>query len=253
MTALTELFTGPMTIKDPVIAFPHAGGSARFFHLWKDHWTGGPVWGVTYPGRDSRLADPPPADIQALAAECGREVVSAVAAGRIRHRVRLFGHSMGALVAYETSQWLISHTMLWNPTGRLSIQLIVSGHNSPEITFPPGYRMLHNQSDEQLIAELTRVDSRNEEIFSIPELAQLLLPYTRDDYRLTETYRMSPSPQRIDDVMVLCGITDPDCWREGLAGWERYATQWRGVTTFPGGHFYLSEHPQTVPQHLSSE
>ncbi|WQD13021.1 MAG: hypothetical protein U1U88_001179 [Lawsonella clevelandensis] len=48
--------------------------AAPLFHMWGSHWQWGPVWGVTYPGRDARLTEPMPAHVQALAAQVGEEL-----------------------------------------------------------------------------------------------------------------------------------------------------------------------------------
>ncbi|MFY9190414.1 MAG: alpha/beta fold hydrolase [Lawsonella sp.] len=266
MPALSELFPAPTTpavqnvapdrqpsaTPDPVFVFPHAGGSPRFFHAWRPYWQSGAVWGVTYPGRDARMGEPAAASIQEMAADIARECVQLVKAGKIRHRLRLFGHSMGALVAYEVAQWLQRYRATWDPDRRVTVQLMVSGHNSPEIALPPTYVNVHDKPDAELVGELTRVDPRNAEIFAIPELAQLLLPYTREDYRLVETYRHVGEGLPIDEVLVVAGSRDPDCFRAGLQGWQRYATRWLGIHTFPGGHFYLAESPEVVPELVMS-
>lgn len=255
MSALSELFPDPAPTAatvDPLFVFPHAGGSARFFHMWRKHWQLGAVWGVTYPGRDSRMGEPAAASIQEMAADIARELTQLVAQGTIRSQVRLFGHSMGALVAYEVAQWLQRYRATWDPLRRMTVQLLVSGHNSPEIQLPPNYVNVHDKPDAELVRELTRVDTRNAQVFAIPELAQLLLPYTREDYRLVETYRCASEFLPIDEVLVAAGSRDPDCFRAGLQGWQRYATRWLGVHTFPGGHFYLSETPEVIAELLTS-
>lgn len=235
---------------DPVFVFPHAGGSPRFFNVWRKHWQQGPVWGVTYPGRDARMADPAPATIQHLAADIAQELLPLVTQGVIQQKIRLFGHSMGCLVAYEVAQWLERHRLQWDPLRRVTVQLIASGHNSPEISLPPSYVTVHNKPTSALVRELTRVDERNAEIFAIPELAELIIPFTREDYRLTETYQWDSNFTMIDEVVVAAGSRDPDCFRAGLDGWERYAQRWLGVHTFSGGHFYLAEVPEAVPELL---
>lgn len=257
MSALSELFPVPARTAvtstcDPLIVFPHAGGSARFFHAWRKYWQAGAVWGVTYPGRDSRMGEPAAASIQALAADIARELTQLVEQGLIRSQVRLFGHSMGALVAYEVAQWLQRYRATWDPARQFTLQLLVSGHNAPEIPLPPNYVAVHDKPDAEVVAELTRVDPHNAEVFAIPELAQLLLPYTREDYRLVETYRCASEFLPIDEVWVAAGSQDPDCFRAGLQGWQRYATRWLGVHTFPGGHFYLSETPEVIVELVTS-
>ena len=250
--ALSELFTPAVgSVADsaagvPTFVFPHAGGSPRFFHMWSSHWQWGPVWGVTYPGRDARLTEPMPAHVQALAAQVGEEL----AVHLRRHplpTVRFFGHSLGAVVAYETAIWLLAHRLQWDPARTTVIQLVVSGHNAPHISYPPDYVQVHNKPTEKLVEEMVRVDPRNAEIFAIPELAALLIPAIREDYRLAETYRSSQTSLFVDEIVVVAGEEDPDCFLEGLEGWKSYWRKWGGVHLQPGGHFYLAEYPESVP------
>lgn len=250
--ALAELFTsaGVAPADVPTFVFPHAGGSPRFFHMWGSHWQLGPVWGVTYPGRDARLADPMPAHVQALAAQIGEELAVYLR----RHplsTLRFFGHSLGAVVAYETAIWLLAHRLQWDPACTTTLQLVVSGHNAPHISYPPGYVQVHNKPTEALVEEMVRVDPRNAEVFAIPELAALLIPAVREDYRLAETYRSSQTSLFVDEIVVVAGEEDPDCFLAGLEAWKSYCRNWGGVHIQRGGHFYLAEDPAGVPALLA--
>lgn len=79
--------------------FPHSGGSPGEYMRWSDRLPGTEVWGVQLPGRGSRLAESPFTDMP--------ELVDAVVSGLgFTGPYVLFGHSLGALVAFETAHAL---------------------------------------------------------------------------------------------------------------------------------------------------
>ena len=86
----------------PLVLFPHAGGSPRFFRHWSGQIPGMRLIGVTYPGRDHRIHEPHPDDLGALA----DEVTDSITAAEDHPEPALFGHSMGALVAHEVAHRL---------------------------------------------------------------------------------------------------------------------------------------------------
>ncbi|RII89311.1 thioesterase II family protein, partial [Clavibacter michiganensis] len=80
-----------------------AGGAATAYRGWAPFAPRGvEVLAVQYSGRGDRYGDPVSPDLDTLAAE----VAEAVDALPERLPVVLFGHSMGALVAYETARVL---------------------------------------------------------------------------------------------------------------------------------------------------
>ena len=92
----------------------------------------------------------------------------------------LFGHSMGGAIAYEVARLL--HERSVEPPRHL----FVSGRQPP-MHQRPGE--VHTFDDSRLASELLRLSNANEELLAEPELAKLMFPIIRNDYRLIETYR----------------------------------------------------------------
>src|SRR4051812_30171971 len=85
-----------------LFCFPYAGGAANVFHNWSSLLPSSiDVCAVQPPGRGNRLLEEPYTGL--------RELVGAAANALLPHMDRpfaLFGHSMGALVAFELARFL---------------------------------------------------------------------------------------------------------------------------------------------------
>ncbi|MDT9693391.1 alpha/beta fold hydrolase [Streptomyces sp. P9(2023)] len=212
---------GPERI--PLVCFPHAGGSAGYFYgLSRRLSPAVEVLAVQYPGRQDRLAEAPVEDVRELAAR----IVAALEpwAGR---RPAYFGHSMGALVAFEAAR-------LSEPA-----VLFASARRAPSIQRAETFHLL---DDDALIAETRRLSGVSAELFAEPGMRELVLPPLRADYRALAGYRPSPDAVVGAPVEVLLGDRDPRVTEEEARAWEPHTTGEFACTVFPGGdHFYLAD------------
>jgi medium-chain acyl-[acyl-carrier-protein] hydrolase len=142
-----------------------------------------------------------------------------------------FGHSMGGLLSYELTRRL-QH--LRRP---LPLCLILSASLPPnrwENAVPR-----HTLSDQELIAELSRMNGTPRAILHNAELMDLLLPLLRADFELCETYRpSSPSPLNIPTTLVV-GREDSHVTKEDLVGWDACICAPRELVIIPGDHFFI--------------
>ncbi|MFB9306586.1 thioesterase II family protein [Kibdelosporangium philippinense] len=221
-----------------VVCLPHAGGSASFFNQW------GPrlparteLWAVQYPGREDRIDDPPAAQVVSLAAEIAEE-----AAGLTGLPTILFGHSFGALVAYEVAR-LLEHRYHRPVAG-----LVVSGRRPP---MDPAEGSVHVRTDDGLVDELERLGGPGAAVLGDPVLRSVFLPAVRSDYRLSESYRHRAGSALSCPVLALIGREDPEVDARQAAGWAQCTTGPFELDSLPGGHFYLIEHQADVLSRLA--
>lgn len=157
-----------------LVCFPHAGGTAQLFHGWPALLpTDVEVLAVRYPGRQDRLAEACIEDMATLA-----DTIEDALRPWLDRPLALFGHSMGACVAYEVALRLETR-------GMVPEHLLVSAHEAP------GWAervALHDADDETLITHVRHLGDLHSEAYDIPELRDLLLPALRSDYRLIEGY-----------------------------------------------------------------
>ncbi|MBL1077155.1 thioesterase [Nocardia sp. 2] len=234
-TWLRELRPDP----DPrhvLVCFPPGGGSITAYRpLAQRFATGTAIFAVQYPGRQDRLGEPALTEFTALADHTARDLLRWPATTRIA----LFGHSMGATVAYETARRL-------DTAGRTPSHLFVSGRPTP--SFDETGRV-HEGDDNTLIAELERLANDPAALAVLrtePALAELVLPAVRADYRAVETYRHTPTAPLRCPITALVSTDDPTTTVAQAGEWRDFTTAGFESAVFPGRHFYL-DIPETVP------
>jgi surfactin synthase thioesterase subunit len=206
---------------------PYAGGSARVFQSWRDILPFDiTLFGVEYPGHGGRIAEPAIDRIDILAGQ----LVSALAKVP-RGPYALFGHSMGALAAFEMSHQLARRGIL-PPT-----LLVVSGHGAASL--PSTDKPVHASSDDEFFARLRELNATPPEVLETPELLELMMPILRADFRAAETYAAANRPKLAIPIVAYGGLLDADVSRDQLLAWADETTACCTVRMFPGGHFFL--------------
>ncbi len=202
--------------------FPHSGGSPGEYLRWADDLPGVEVHGVQLPGRGSRLGDKPHTDLLELVAVLSRELP-------VRAPYAFFGHSLGALVAYELAREL--HARGGGPR-----HLVVSAYQAPHLPrlTPP----LHTLPDAELLETvLSGHPDLPAELREDPDYLDGLLSAYRADLTMVETYRPAAAPPLPVPITVLGGSDDGDV--EPLAQWRAHTTGRFELHLLPGDHFYL--------------
>lgn len=243
MTARVRALSEATPGNHVIVVFPHAGGSPRFFSSWcRELPAGVDLYGVTYPGRDLLLDEPAPDTLVDLGSDCGTELEPIIPSSG---SVVMFGHSMGASVAFEATRSL-------ERSGIPVTALVVSGADAPHLEPRPGIeRAWHRACDDDLVRHTGELDVRSLEVLAVPELRQLFLPAIRDDYRLIENYRAEPDPRLSCPLHVMYGTSDPEVTASRVAAWAAYTRADWQVRPFPGDHFYLTAHAAQIVAYLS--
>ncbi|MEU8197139.1 alpha/beta fold hydrolase [Microbispora amethystogenes] len=217
-------------VPDPaceLVCFPYAGGSGSVFRGWQRHTRSLRVTAACLPGREVRLSEPAIPDIDRLTTALLTAVTPLT--GR---RYAFFGHSMGALVAFELTR-RIRDAGLPLPAG-----LFVAGMEAPHLVrFDPA----HDLPRDELVAWLHQGQGLDAEVLAYPELIDLMLPTIRADLAVAENYRFRPLPPLPVPVHVLHG-RDDDVDVAASGAWAELTSEECRVTTFDGGHFFVREH-----------
>ncbi|WP_328891805.1 thioesterase II family protein [Streptomyces sp. NBC_00316] len=211
-----------------LICLPHAGGSAPFYRPVAQALNPRvEVLAVQYPGRQDRLHEPMIDDLGMLADRVCEAVVTAV-----DRPFALFGHSMGATLAFEVATRL-------EQQGIFPLRVFASGRRAPSRHRD---EQVHLRDTDGLVGALRALSGTDQRVFGDEELLRMVLPAIRNDYRAAETYRYTPRPPLSAPISVLVGDSDPMANREEAEAWRSHTDGEFELHTYPGGHFYLLDH-----------
>ena len=210
-----------------LFCFPYGGAGASVFNSWPALVPASvEVCLIQLPGREGRLLEPACSELPVLVDRLGRAVRP-----WLDRPFAFFGHSMGALIAFELARALRKGTAP-EPT-----HLFVSSHCAPHL--PTRGRLLHRLTDSELMLRLRQLNGTPEEVLANVELMRLLLPTLRADCMLCETYEHSPGEPLACGVTALGGREDPAVAGAELEAWRRHTRGPFELQMLPGDHFYL--------------
>ena len=190
------------------------------------------------PGREGQIGAPPFADLDALLPVLGRELEPF-----FDRPFAFFGHSMGALIAFELARALQA------AGGAAPMHVFVSGRRAPHLPATRG--PLHALPPGAFEAALRDLEGTPPEILADEELMALIGPLLRADLALCETYRHVPRDPLAMPLSVFGGADDPEATRGDLEAWGSHTRAFAGVRVFSGNHFYLREKTKDVVDEIA--
>ncbi|NBM14477.1 thioesterase II family protein [Streptomyces sp. GC420] len=221
-----------------LFCFPHAGGNASYYHPFSARLAPRiEMLAVQYPGRQERFNEPCIESMTELA-----DAATAELAGWAREPFALFGHSMGATLAFEVAARL-------RAGGAEATALFVSGRRAPSIPAPGS---VHLATDEKLVADMKLLGGTDARMLDNPELLAAILPAVRSDYVATETYRYGGAPPLDCPVTAFIGDVDPRVDEAQAKAWAHHTTDRFRLRIFGGGHFFLVPHLDAIVEDITA-
>lgn len=219
---------------------PYAGGNAATYRGW------GALLGpriecvaLDLPGHGRLRATPALADWPAL--------IDALLANLDPLPTRpfaFFGHSMGALVAFELARALRRERLPLPQT------IVVSGRRAP--TVPNNEPPLHVLSDPDFVEALVRrYDAIPKVIRDEPDLMALFIPVMKADFATFETHVHRDEPPLECALSIYGGRDDPQTRQ--MTGWTDLFDGPVATRLFDGGHFYLADQRRAVAAALAED
>lgn len=224
-----------------LLCLPHAGGSASFYHPVSQALAPAvEVLAVQYPGRQDRRQEPFVDNVPELADRLLPVVLADEGAGR---PLAVFGHSMGASLAFELTARL-------EEAGAPPVMLFASGRRAPSRYQEE--ENIHTRGDQALLDEMKRLAGTDNRLLGDEEMLQMILPALRNDYRAAERYRPERYHRIKTPVTALTGDADPKAALDSVKAWAEHTSGGFRVEVYPGGHFYLVGQAPRVIEEIKS-
>lgn len=212
-----------------LFCFPYAGGGASVFRSWPNDLPPTiEVCAIQYPGRENRLAEPLLSSSEPLV-----EALTVDLQPYLDRPYAFFGHSLGALVAFDVAR-LLAQRQQSQP-----LHFFVSARAAPQLpTIEPP---IHQLPPAEFIHKITALNGTPDEILRNAELMDLLYPILRADFAINETYVYRHGLPLDCPISALGGLRDSLISRAQLEAWSEQTRGPFAVRMFPGHHFFLHE------------
>lgn len=217
-----------------LVCVPFAGAGPSFFHPWRalaaDRWR---VVPVELPGRERRILETPYRNVVEAAKNSVDDVVADLGEGA---RTVLFGHSLGAVLAYELVHLLSTRDV------RVE-RLVVSGSPGP---WTQRGRRATGLPDDEFLARVEEFAGFRHEALDHPEMRELVLPVLQADCEMHENYVPSTNEPVSVPICSVRGSSDSLVGAEQAQEWRRATTGEFTYAEFPGEHMYLVDNAREV-------
>jgi len=211
-----------------IFAFPYAGGGATVYKNWEaafPDFVG--LYPVQLPGRENRFEENLFQDIPSLISAVSDAISPVLDIPFI-----LFGHSLGAKIAFELAREL---RRKW---GISPCCLIVSGSRAPNIPEP---KPISHLPDRTFLKELGRFSGICDAVLQNKELMEMYLPLLRADFIMEETYVFSEDLPLECPVIAFGGTEDSETKLDELAAWADHTAAWFSLEMIKGDHFFIQK------------
>lgn len=211
-----------------IFCFHHAGGTAASYRKWTTALLPVKIICVELMGKGTRRGEPFIGNSKLLAQILAKQIV--IKTGKAPFC--LFGHSMGAALAFEVCCSL-EQTYRKKPE-----KLIVAGRQAPQDENLSEFKTY--MDDQALIDELRRYELTPEEVLQNEQFMNYYLPEIRRDYELSESFCYNGE---ITTVPVIAHAASKDAGADmkRMRRWKEVTANQFEVREFKGNHFFVLE------------
>lgn len=210
-----------------LFCLPYAGGGASIYRAWPGLLPiSVEVVPVHLPGRETRINEQPFTRLVPLV-----ETLSSVLTPHLDKPFAIFGHSMGALIAFELAR------QLRRENKPQPVHLFVSGRDAPQLA-KAGHQT-YKLPEPEFVEEVKRLNGTPKEVLEHQELKKLVLPSLRGDFEVVQTYTYTTEPKLDCSISAFGGLQDRSATMFHLEGWREHTSSSFSLDMLPGDHFFL--------------
>jgi medium-chain acyl-[acyl-carrier-protein] hydrolase len=210
-----------------LFCFPYGGSGASIYRPWAQKIVPTvQLCPIQLPGRENRHAELPIIQFDRLIS-----TLVEVLRPLLDSPFAFYGHSLGALTAFEITRELRRQGM------SRPAQLFISGCRAPQLSQAPPMRLM---SDRDFLATIERLyGDLPSAIRSDPDMLDLFLRMLRADFDLLESYRYVPEEPLEVPIHVFGGMDDAHVHQSHLEAWRIHTAGQFSLRMYVGDHFFI--------------
>ena len=219
-----------------LFCLPFAGGGASVYRGWgKELAPAIEVCPIQLPGRENRFSETAHRDIATLAPAIARQLQF-----YLDKPYLVYGHSMGALLAFEVLR------ILQQKGQPLPEVAVLGAHRAAHL--PPKRQPMSELDDDAFIAKLTTFGGFPKEVLDSKELLQFVMPTLRADFALCDGYAHEPGEALDCPLVMVAGQHDQEVGPADMQAWQVHTVHPARLVTLDAGHFFLKTHQAELLQ-----
>lgn len=222
-----------------LFCLPYAGASASIYNKWQNEF--GKlieVQPIQLPGRENRYEEKYDTNVKDLV-----QNISVGIEQFLDKPFAIFGHSMGAILAYELS------CEIYKRYAKKLTALFVSACRCPEqmSDYKP---IIHNLPDDEFFKAVQGYNGIHPEFLQSKEFIQYFIPILRNDFKTVETYTYEKKSQLECPIIAYCGINDSNILTDQVIKWQDYTSDKFSYKIFEGDHFFINKFTKDICQDI---
>lgn len=219
-----------------LFCFPYAGGSSVIYEKWRKFlYPSIKLIPIEYAGRGNRFNKPLLENINDILEDIFLIIEKNLDKG---DEYSLFGHSMGALIAYELSYKLISENFN-SPT-----HVFFSGKLAPHIE--NSFNPINNLNDLEFKQKILQLGGTPIEALKNDEWSKLFLPILKTDFKAVENYIYCKKDKLLPCNFSILYGQDDFLTANRIEEWTYHTKKQCTFLKFSGGHFFLKDHTSDI-------
>ena len=217
-----------------VYCLPFAGGNTLSYRSFQNYLSEPlRLCPIELPGRGRRITEPLLTDLEAMA----QDILQQIADELPGKKYALYGHSMGALLAYLLTKHILFAGL------PAPAHLFCSGRQAPSVSHKR--TSTYQLPKQRFFLTIKELGGFSEELLANAEFMDFVEPILRADFQAVETYKHQPVPPLNIPITLLAGEEDQKTPYENLLPWQEETNYPINIEEFSGGHFFLFDH---IPQ-----
>ena len=222
-----------------LFCFPFAGGSSFAYRSMEPHMSPEvDMCAIELPGRGTRMNE--------TAYHTMAELVPAISHGIRSHLdipFAFFGHSMGALIAFELALYLESYYQ------KKASYLFLSAMRAPHL--PSHFSAMALLPENELLDRIQKLGELPENLLKSPDILNKFLRIIRADFSVCESHTISISSNTTIPILAFSGSEDIFATENEIREWKRYTKSNFHLEDCKGAHLFCKAAGKEMAEKIS--